>query len=79
MIKARIVQARWSSNWAQDLERFKRAAPDNDALVTLRFMRTTFGWHVRRNWPGDKPRRFCWNDGPTAIAEAAGRAAAAVG
>lgn len=77
-IRPTFVYARWGSNWDRALADFEREFASHDALVILRFMRTNLGRHVRRRWPGDRPWRFCWGGGPSAIAEAAARAAAAL-
>jgi len=77
-IRPTFVYARWGSNWDRALADFEREFARQDALVILRFMRTNLGRHVRRRWPGDRPWRFCWGGGPSAIAEAVARAAAAL-
>lgn len=77
-IRPTFVYAGWGSNWDRALADFEREVARHDALVVLRFMRTNLGRHVRRRWPGDRPWRFCWKGSPSAIAEAAAKAAAAL-
>lgn len=38
----------WTANWTPRLDEVARRLPDFDAVVLLRFVRTTFGRHVRR-------------------------------
>ena len=77
-VRVCFIQTGWSSNWDRPFVEFERQAPNHDALVTLRFMRTNLGRRVRRTWPGSRPWRFCWSGGTGAIVEAVAKAAAAV-
>ena len=77
-IRPRFVYVGWGSKSDRALADFEREFEHHDALVILRFIRTNLGRQVRQRWPGDRPWRFCWAGGPSAIAEAAGKAAAAL-
>lgn len=77
-VRPTFIQTGWSSNWERPLQDFKRQMEHHDALVVLRFIRTNLGRRVRREWPGNRPWRFCWSGGAGAIVDAVERAAAAV-
>lgn len=54
----------WASNWKKTLEDVRRRLPNVDAVVLMRFMRTTFGQHVRKLCSKhDIPWRFCYGGG----------------
>lgn len=74
-----FVTIDWTANWKPRLDEVARRLPDFDAVVLLRFMRTTFGQHVRRlcsqhgvQW------RFCYSGGDKARVRAVLEVAAAV-
>lgn len=73
-----FVTIDWTANWKPRLDEVARRLPDFDAVVLLRFMRTTFGQHVRRlcsqhgvQW------RFCYSGGDKARVRAVLEVAAA--
>ncbi len=78
-IRPKFIYAGWGSKWERPLADFEREVERHDALVILRFIRTNLGRQVRQRWPGARPWRFCWGGGPSAIAETAAKAAAALG
>ena len=68
----------WRSDWTRTLEEVKRKLPNFNAVVLMRFMRTTFGEHVRRLCSDHSvPWRFCYGGGRTARIQAVLRAAEA--
>lgn len=69
----------WTSNWKKTLEDVRRRLPNVDAVVLMRFMRTTFGQHVRKLCSKhDIPWRFCYGGGRGARASVVLKAAEAV-
>ena len=73
-----FIAINWTSNWKKTLEDVRRKLPSVDAVVLMRFMRTTFGQHVRKLCSKhDTPWRFCWSGGVHARALAALKAAEA--
>ncbi len=75
-VRARFIPTGWSGNWRRPFSEIEGQMEHHDALVIMRSMRTHLGREIRRTWDG--PWRPCWGNGPRAIAEAVGEAAAAV-
>lgn len=66
----------WTANWNTTLEDVRRKLPNVGAVVLMRFMRTTFGQHVRKLCSEkDIPWRFCYGGGVDVRARAVLRAA----
>ena len=77
-VSVEFIAIDWTAKWNTTLEDVRRKLPDVDAVVLMRFVRTTFGQHVRKlcstygvQW------RFCYSGGTGARVRAVLRAAAA--
>lgn len=69
----------WSANWGNDLPRLDSLIMQSDVVVTMRFMRTLYGGHLRRMCNEHKrPWRATVGHGPVAIARAMASAVDAV-
>lgn len=66
MVTAEFVHSGWGSNFQPDLERVERHMPRACGVVISRFIRTTFGQHLRRAASG-KPWRLCYPSGQTSL------------
>ena len=66
MVTAEFVHSGWGSNFAADLERVERLLPQACGVVISRFIRTTFGQHLRRTVSG-KPWRLCYPSGQSSL------------
>ena len=68
----------WDANWNMPLESVRRKLRKVDAVVLMRFVRTTFGQHVRRLCSTHEVQwRFCYSGGAGARVQAVLRAAKA--
>ncbi len=73
-----FVKIDWTPNWMKTLDDVIGKLPNCNAVVLLRFMRTTFGQHVRRLCSKhDIPWRFCYGAGQGVRVQAVLRAAEA--
>ncbi len=69
----------WSANWGGDLTRVEGLIRNADVVVTMRYMRTMYGRHVRRMCNDHRRQwRATIGHGPVAIARAMAHAANAV-
>ena len=68
----------WAGKWKTTLEDVQRKLPSVDAVVLMRFVRTTFGQHVRKLCSAHRVQwRFCYGGGVGARVQAVLRAAEA--
>lgn len=73
-----FIAINWAAKWNTTLEDVRRRLPNVDAVVLMRFMRTTFGQHVRKHCSEHEvPWRFCYSGGGDARVRAVLRAAEA--
>lgn len=68
----------WTSNWSEYATEIKRRVATYDAVVVMRYIRTTLGHHVRAICRDqDRPWRFCWSGGQGGMVKAVLAAAGA--
>lgn len=77
-VSVEFIAIDWTAKWNTTLEDVRRKLPGVDAVVLMRFMRTTFGQHVRRHCSTHGVQwRFCYSGGGGARVRAVLRAAEA--
>ena len=67
-VKATFIHPGWDGNWNIEWQKVRRALPEHDAVVLMRFMRTQLGRQIRKHC--DKPWRFCWARGRSGMTNA---------